>query len=216
MNSVLRLMRLCQLNIGRPDRRGLCCWRIDDYWPLGRAERSRGHHLGSPAAWKRPFYIQNLFIGDFQYNKYILLHSVAGNFYFLSKSVGPKHRLLLLLRQDCGPLWNMEYLLQFHMFEPPLVALPDRPLSPRGPSWAFILLAVCFWHGHPVLVSNAASSLILFFPMHTERLSDGQPISESSDTYADLWGYGFKIIVRPAPQHNACQTQTHWNEFWAD
>lgn len=62
----------------------------------------------------------------------------------LSASVGPKHSLLLLLRQDCGPLRRMEYLLQFNMFVHLLVASLHRPLSPRGPSRAFILLAVCF------------------------------------------------------------------------
>lgn len=136
MNSVLWLMRLCLLNIGRPDRRGLCSWRIDDYWPLGRAIE-----VGAGTS--------------------VLLLSAKG---LLSASVWPKHSLLPLLTQDCGLLWKIEYLLQFNVFAIPLVASPDRPLSPRGPSQAFILLAVCFWRSHPVLVRNAASSQILFSP----------------------------------------------------
>lgn len=47
------------------------------------------------------------------------------------------------------------------------------------------------------------------FTVHTERLSDGQPISDSSGACADRWGYGGEIIVRSAPLHNACQAQTH-------
>lgn len=47
------------------------------------------------------------------------------------------------------------------------------------------------------------------FTVHTERLSDGQPISDSPGACADRWGCGGEIIVRSAPRHNACQAQTH-------
>lgn len=166
MNSVLRLMRLCLLNIGCPDRRGLGCWQIDDYWPLGRSERSL-------AVTSVP------------------LLPVKG---LLSTRAGPQRSLLLLFRQD----W-------LNVFVP----LPDKPLLPRGPSRAFILLPVCFWHDHPVLVRNAASSPILVSPFTLRGCRMAIIVSDSSDTHADLWGYSIEIIVLSAPQHNACQTQTH-------
>lgn len=135
----------------------------------------------------------------------VLLLSAKG---LLDASVSPKSCLFLLFRQwGCRLLLKMESLQLFNVSKTPLGARFDRTLPPP---WILLYFPCGVFLTQPACTCHKRCQLSDFiFTVHFERLSDGQPISESSDTCADRWGLGIVTIVRSSLWHNACQTQAH-------
>lgn len=174
MNSVLRLMRLCLLNIGRS--RQARTLPLTDRWLLafGQSGEKSGPSPPFSCCLKRAFWMRGCFSSG--------------------RIVGRCARWNICSSLTCSCL--------------PLV-LAWQATFTQGSVPSFYSLGGVFLTRPACTCQKRCQLSDFIFTVHTERLSDGQPISDSPGACADRWGYGGEIIVRSAPWHNACQAQTH-------
>lgn len=171
MNSVLRLMRLCLLNIGRA-RRGLYFWQIDDYWPLGWAEKSE-KELGSLGRVSALLSARALWLKRWcQTAAYLYAEVWAIVKDIISTQLNVFMSPLSVCETGQFPLRpsEMEQRLWFMAAS----IIPRLLFSPR-----------CVFDMAGLHLSERCQLSDLIFTVHTERLWSGEPISDSSNVFTN-------------------------------